>query len=353
MKRLAPWLVLLLVLGACPLWGQQEPPLIPLADAGSLANVDRLQRVDEAFKTGGIPLRYPVYVQESNEINAYADGTKIVVYTGLLDFADSEGEVAYVLGHELAHNVGGHVTKQYGVILGMVVVNTALSGDYRYQPGHQRDVEATEIVQDATLAMLVTSYGRTHEYDADRQGIYAMVRAGYDPHDAVRFQDKLLKKYGSGDALGGIFSTHPPSEKRSEQIRHIVEDEFEQDASGRWHRKGVIPTRPSASSGQQRLRRGTRMAVWTGGVSLLVGSIEQFGFEGQGWVNRRQRDHNILVATRNGAIMGFLSGYLLVVDVPGSPPPQFKPGAGREQPVVTAGFDPATQRWQVQASVRF
>jgi len=353
MRRLVPLLVLVLVLGAYPLWAQEEPPLIPLADAGALANVDRLQRVDEGFKQAQIPLGYPVYVQESNEINAYADGTKIVVYTGLLDFVGSDGEVAYVLGHELAHNVGGHITKQYGVILGLVVANTALSGDYRYQAGHERDVEATEVVQDATLAMLVTSYGRTHEYDADRQGIYAMVQAGYDPHDAIRFQDKLLKKYGSGGTLGGIFSTHPPSEKRSEQIRHIVEDEFEQDTSGRWHRKGVIPPRRSPLSGGERWRRGTRMAAWTGGVSFLVGALEQLEFEGEGWVDRNQRDHNVLVATRNGVIMGFLSGYLLIVDVPGSPPPQFKAGGGGERPAVVAGFDPATQRWRIETSVQF
>lgn len=343
----------LLVIGAGAAVAQQEPPLIPLADAGYLANVDRLQRVDAAFKQATIPLPFPVFVQESNDINAYADGTKIVVFTGLLDFVDSEGQVAYVLGHELAHNVRGHIAKQYGMIVGLVVVNTALSLDYRYQPGHERDVEATEVVQDATLAMLATSYGRIHEYDADRNGVYAMVQAGYDPHDAVRFQEKLLERYGKGQALGGIFSTHPPSQKRTEQMRHIVEDEYEQDASGRWHRKGVVTPAPRQLSASQRFRRGTRMATWTGGISLLVGSLEQFQFEGQGWVNRRQRDHNILVATRNGLFMGFLSGYLLIVDVPGSAPPQFKGSSVREQPLITAGFDPASDSWKVQASLRF
>ncbi len=345
--------LLLLLLSAGMAAAQGGPPLIPLVDAGHIANVDRLQRVDEAFKNAKVPLPYPVYVQESNEINAYADGTKVVVYTGLLDFVDSEGQVAYVLGHELAHNIRGHIAKQYGMLLGLVVVNTALSSDYEYQSGHERDVEATEVVQDATLAMLATSYGRIHEYDADRNGVYMMVQASYDPHDAIRFQEKMMQRYGSGQALGGIFSTHPPSEKRTEQIRHIVEDEYEQDASGRWARKEVVTPRPRPLSGGERWRRGTRMALWTGGVSLLVGGIEQFQYEGSGWVDRHQRDHNILVATRNGAIMGFLSGYLLIVDVPGSRPPQFDGKTQRERPVVIAGFDPESGRWRAEASLRF
>jgi len=344
---------LLVVVGTGVAAAQEQPPLIPLADAGYLANVDRLQRVDGAFKGAGIALPYPVFVQESNEINAYADGSKIVVFTGLLDFVDSEGQVAYVLGHELAHGVRGHIVKQYEMIFGLVVVNTALSEDYRYQPGHEREVEATEVVQDATLAMLATSYGRIHEYDADRNGVYAMVQAGYDPHDAVRFQEKRLGRYGRGQALGGIFSTHPPSQKRTEHMRHIVEDEYEQDASGRWHRKPVVTPQPRHLSGKQRFRRGSRMAMWTGGLSLVVGALEQFQFEGQGWVDHSQRDHNIWIATRNGLLMGFLSGYLLIVDVPGGAPPQFKGSAMPEQPVVSAGYDPASQQWQVEASLRF
>jgi len=354
MRRL-PVFHIILFLGLCLAHAAaDEPKPIPLAQALTIPNVSRLDSVVKAFERGGPGVPFPVFVMETSEINAYADGTKVVFFTGLLDFVDSEGQVAYVLGHELGHNVRRHISKQYAQIGTLVVANAVLSQDYEYQPGRERDVEATQFVQGLTLYMLLTSYSRTHEYDADRQGLAMMVAAGYDPYDAVRFQQKMQQRFGKGDPLAPYLSTHPTSEKRIEQLTHIIEDEYEKDSSGKWRRKAVTPAGPHRMSGKQRLNRGVKMGLTTGGVSLLAGAIEQFQFEGDDIVDARQRNHNIVVATRNGLLLGFLTGYLWAVDVPGSKSPRLTtlPTASPPSPLHFA-YNPAAARWEARYTTRF
>ncbi len=46
---------------------------------------------------------YPIRVVKSSQINAYNDGSEIVVYTGMLRFVHNADELALVIGHEYAH----------------------------------------------------------------------------------------------------------------------------------------------------------------------------------------------------------------------------------------------------------
>ena len=96
------------------------------------------------------------------------------------------------------------------------------------------------------------------------------------------------------------------------------------------------------------------MGLMTGGVSLVAGAIEQLQYEGDGIVSASQRDHNIVVATRNGVILGFLTGYLWAVDVPGSKPPQFAGNKAQQSPSpIRLGYNAAEGRWEVAYTTRF
>lgn len=46
---------------------------------------------------------FPIFVIDAPIINAYNDGSRLVVYTGLLKFVHNQDELALVIGHELAH----------------------------------------------------------------------------------------------------------------------------------------------------------------------------------------------------------------------------------------------------------
>jgi hypothetical protein len=52
---------------------------------------------------------YPVVVEDSDEVNAHADGRVLHVNRGLLRFVESDDELAFVIGHELAHNGQHHL----------------------------------------------------------------------------------------------------------------------------------------------------------------------------------------------------------------------------------------------------
>jgi len=348
-------LVALLFAGAVGARADEEK-LVPLAEAGKIENSNLLTGVVNRFENAGEPVHYPVYVVDTKEINAYADGTKVVFYSGLLKFVESEGEVSYVLGHELSHNIGGHPRKQTYDIIGLVVVNAILSNDYQYQPGRELDFERAQLTQDVTITVLALSYGRTHEYNADRYGLYLMVDAGYDPNDAVKFQERLLKESpGNPGLFGALLSSHPTSQNRIEQIRSVIADDFTQDENGEWHRRAQpLSPQPKRNTSSQRLKRGMRMAAVTGGVSFLAAAIEQSELRNDGVVNSDQSQHNTWVAVRNGVVLGFLTGTLLIVDVPGSRPPALAGDRteGAQQTIILS-YNPERARWEVRKTLRF
>lgn len=97
-------------------------------------------------------------LRSSSAINAYANGRHITVTTGMMDFTDSDEELALILGHELAHNTMGHIRK--------VVSNLILSG-------------------------FATRYTRPFESESDYVGLYYMVRAGFNPDGVEAFWRRL------------------------------------------------------------------------------------------------------------------------------------------------------------------
>lgn len=353
---LASLLALVALGGAFSVGADEEEKLIPLKEAGNIPNSALLLGSVNRFENNAIPVPYPVYVVDTEEVNAWADGSKVVFYRGLLDFVESEGEVGYVLGHEMSHNIGRHPRKQTYGIIGLVLVNAALSNDYQYQPGRELDFERAQLAQNITIYLLAVSYGRTHEYDADRYGVYLMVDAGYDPNDAIKFQERLLKKSPESPSLfANLLSTHPTSENRIQQIRSIIGNDLYQDEKGNWRRRGEpLHQGPKRNTSSQRVRRGMRLAVITGGVSLLAAALEQSALESDGVVNSDQRQHNTWVAVRNGVLLGFLTGSLLIVDVPGTRPPALADGSSgpSSQPIILR-YNPGEERWEMSKTFRF
>ena len=46
---------------------------------------------------------------QDNIVNAFADGKKIIMTQGIVDYAKDDNELALVIAHELAHNDRGHL----------------------------------------------------------------------------------------------------------------------------------------------------------------------------------------------------------------------------------------------------
>ena len=167
--------------------------------------------------------RWEFHTIEKDAVNAFClPGGKVAVYTGLLDLADTDAELAAVVGHEVAHALARHSNEkmsrarmvQVGQLAAMVGV-AAASGSS----------QAAQAVGDGyagamNMAVMLPN-SREMEYEADHIGLLLMAKAGYDPHAAIEFWQKMLKKAGSGHK-SDFTSTHPTEAKRIDALRAML-----------------------------------------------------------------------------------------------------------------------------------
>jgi beta-barrel assembly-enhancing protease len=154
----------------------------------------------------------PVNVKE---INAFAlPGGPMFINRGMIDSAQSEGEVVGVMAHELSHVLLRHgtanATKAQGFQLGALagaIAGAVVGGGVgaMISQGSQFG-----------LGTWMLRYSRDYEKQADLLGVQMMARAGYDPRDLARVFENIQKQGGGGDPQW--LSDHPNPGNRSQYI---------------------------------------------------------------------------------------------------------------------------------------
>ena len=205
----------------------KNPP-VPSTDANAQM-VKRIgaemQKAVEVFmKDKGLSKRLDGYQWEfnlinENTVNAWCmPGGKVVVYSGLLPVTQTEGALACVMGHEIAHAVARHGNERMSqgmlVQLGGVALSVALS----QKPQTTQDLFLQSYGITSQLGML--KYSRTHESEGDKMGLIFMAIAGYDPTEAISFWERMSKSGGA--APPEILSTHPSDETRIADIKAFL-----------------------------------------------------------------------------------------------------------------------------------
>lgn len=159
-----------------------------------------------------------VVFEDDEQINAFAmPGGKVAVYTGLLKFAQTDDELAIVIGHEAAHVAARHSNERFSQEMlksGFLNAGTiALSGS---GIGHTESQILLAVVGAGTDLGLVLPFSRKHENEADKIGLLYAAEAGYDPHAAIQFWERLESL---GDEKPPAFlSTHPSGETRIRKL---------------------------------------------------------------------------------------------------------------------------------------
>jgi beta-barrel assembly-enhancing protease len=178
------------------------------------AIVDRL-----AEAAPGPKFDYRARVVNAADINAFSlPGGFIYVNRGLIEAVRSEGELAGVLAHEMAHVAQRHgtsqVTKAYGAQLGVGLLAGVLGGrDHRLGMGEQ-------VAGSLGLNALFMKFSRNAENEADRVGAQMMARAGYDPLAMASFFDVLAaEQRRNPGSVEQFFSSHPSPRDRAANIR--------------------------------------------------------------------------------------------------------------------------------------
>ena len=156
---------------------------------------------------------------EDEAINAFClPGGKVVVYTGILQMAKNDDQLATVISHEIAHALARHGAERMSssmVQQGLQVVGNIALGVTA--PQYQNLFNQTYGV--GTQLGVMLPYGRMQESEADEIGIYLMAQAGYNVNEALKFWENMNegKKEGSD-----FFSTHPSSTNRISDIQKVI-----------------------------------------------------------------------------------------------------------------------------------
>jgi predicted Zn-dependent protease len=144
--------------------------------------------------------------------NAYqtldSQGRPIIAFTlALINDARNEDELAFVMGHEAAHHIAGHIARQQqNAVAGAVIfAGLATLGG--------ADAGAVKSAQELGAQVGARSYSKDFELEADALGTVITKKAGFNPLRGAEFFTRIPDP---GDKFLG---THPPNAARIEIVR--------------------------------------------------------------------------------------------------------------------------------------
>ena len=147
--------------------------------------------------------------------NAYQtedrNGRPVIVFTlPLIAEAQNQDELAFILGHEAAHHIEGHlVQSKTNANLGALVLGN-IAAAYGY------DDAVIETAAAIGAEVGARQYSKAYELEADALGAVIARRAGYDPVLGAAYFARIPDP---GDQFLG---THPPNSERQEVVRRAA-----------------------------------------------------------------------------------------------------------------------------------
>lgn len=155
-------------------------------------------------------------IDDPKTVNAWCmPGGKVAFYTGIMPICQDEAGVAVVMGHEVAHAIANHARERMSQGLIANGLLGTLGAALGQNPTLTQQVFMQAVGVGAQLGML--KFSRQHESEADRIGLIFMAMAGYDPHEAPRFWERMVAQSGSGEPPE-FLSTHPSHASRIEDL---------------------------------------------------------------------------------------------------------------------------------------
>ena len=161
----------------------------------------------------GFPIWIRFFVSRSREINAYAaqdkNGYFIVIHRGICQFLPDDNQLAFVIGHEMAHILRGHLGKVKGVNLLAGILGLSVA------------IFVSPDLGNIIYGGIMAKYSRAQEREADFFGLCFTHLAGYD----IEIASKAFITLGSSappSELEQFFSTHPYDAERRAYLKKVV-----------------------------------------------------------------------------------------------------------------------------------
>ncbi|HEX2162844.1 MAG TPA: M48 family metalloprotease [Thermoanaerobaculia bacterium] len=190
-------------------------------------------RVARASRYDGYPLTF--HLIDMPEPNAFAlPGGQIFVTRGMLDLGLDDDMLAALLGHEIAHVALDHHSKMQrratlmnllgqALLVGVLIGADGGSQPHADDPGARWDPEVRnqrgEMIQGAAATSLIVSelllrsFSREHEDQADAEGQRWAAAAGFDPAGANRLFVLMQSRLPQSKQYG-YWRTHPFFDER-------------------------------------------------------------------------------------------------------------------------------------------
>lgn len=223
---------------------------------------------------------YKFKVVEGKDINAFSlPGGSIYVYQGLVDFVQSDDELAGVLAHEICHASQRHVAwiKREQEKLAPIQIPLILAGILGGGSSGATGLFGAQLLGTAST----NGWSVKAETSADLGGAQLMVATGFDATGMLTFMERLQAQEGAllGAIDLGIFKTHPPSSTRARKIEEFMQ-------------KSNLTIRRSVVAYDF---RANYVAEDSGEITLYFGKRNLFKLGGSGKLDRAK----VLVKTLN------------------------------------------------------
>jgi len=161
-----------------------------------------------------------VYVQDIPYFNAFmAPNGMMVVWTGLLLRVGNEAQLAAVIGHEAGHYIRRHSLKAWldaktrTDLMAILSIGLAVGG----VPGGGDIFNISQLLQ----AGIMAKHSRDNEREADEIGLDSLIKAGYDPDEAPKVWENIIKEMELGENKNppAFFASHPNPKERIKNLK--------------------------------------------------------------------------------------------------------------------------------------
>ena len=174
-------------------------------------------------------LPYKVILLDDDDVNIFGGpGGHIYMTRGMVNFVESEAELAGMLAHEIGH-ISAYEYANIPQLSRLKQLHTAL-------------LKGSEIARDSigtygtafhygmkgidrAAPIIAQRYGNDQEVEADKKAIEYLLAAGYDPRGLESFADRLAKvQMQDVGRFVILLNTHPPFQVRRDRLTEKVSD---------------------------------------------------------------------------------------------------------------------------------
>ncbi len=199
----------------------------PSQDTQMNAYVDSVA-MDIAAKSHRSDMPYSARVVNAPHINGYVfPAGSIAVTRGIMLAMDTESELAGLLGHEIGHVNHRHAARRQSWGLLTMLGVAGLGAAFEASEDLKDYADLVTIFGSLGAGLLLSSYSRKDEREADATGMDYMVMAGHNPEGMTSLMQTLVEMHDREPSrLELMFSTHPMSRRRRDDMQKRIDAKY-------------------------------------------------------------------------------------------------------------------------------